>query len=279
MLIFSPCQVNPTPAAAVDQHILQEITSSCDNSDDLATPLSNTTNNGTPENLFSSLATINLPCGWALAKSDNESFKVVYLEESEDCTQDPKITKSVTILGDLTWELRILNQLIKDVNNSPGLEYIKHLQKIDTRTDLFKLLYFVQSVKICCGNPEFSQPVSSTESNRMVGENTVFFSAVVKDTNHEFKVNGVCYKSTLRSKRCGLLVKPQYDRCSECSKQRKYLKVLRDRQHKQSTAETSHFTGISSHVNYRYLSSEGKTERLKTLQQELKFTKLILEIW
>ena len=53
---------------------------------------------------------MDLPCGWALAKTNGNSLRLVYLEESEiDCTQDPKITKSVTILSDLTWELRILN--------------------------------------------------------------------------------------------------------------------------------------------------------------------------
>lgn len=56
---------------------------------------------------------MDLPCGWTLAKTDGNSLRLVYLEESEiDCTQDPKITKSVTILSDFTWELRILNQLI-----------------------------------------------------------------------------------------------------------------------------------------------------------------------
>jgi uncharacterized membrane-anchored protein YhcB (DUF1043 family) len=256
---------------------LQDITSSSNNYNDLARPLRNTTNAiQNFKDLVSSVDTTDLPCGWALAKSDSDSLRIVYLEESENnCTQDPKITKSVTILSDLTWELRILNRVIKDVN-SPGLEYVKkYLQRIKTTTELLKLLIFVQSVKICCGNPEFSQPESTVGSNCMVGENTVFYSSVVKDTNYEFKVNGTCYKSTLRNKNCHLLVKQQYDRCSECSKQRKYLNVLRDRQHKQST-ESSHFTGKSSHVNYRYLTSDGKTEKLRTLQQELKSTKIIL---
>lgn len=71
--------------------------------------------------------TIDLPCGWAIAKSDSDSLRIVYLEETENnCTQDPNITKSVTILSDLTWELRILNRVIKDIN-SPGLEYVKKI--------------------------------------------------------------------------------------------------------------------------------------------------------
>ena len=168
-------------------------------------------------------------------------------------------------------DLRILNQLINDIN-SPGLEHARNLQQIKTKRKLFILLSYVQSLKICCGNLEFSQPELTTGKKHMVGGNNVFCSSVVKYTSHEFKVNGTCYKSTLRNKNCCLLVKQQYDRCSECSLQRKYLNVLKDRERKQST-ENSHFTGKSSHVNYRYLSSEAKTERLRTLQQELKSTK------
>lgn len=156
------------------------------------------------------------------------------------------------------------------------MECAKNLQQIKTKRELLILLSYVQSLKICCGNPEFSQPESTTGNNCMVGGNKVFYSSVVKDTSHEFKVNGTCYKSTLRNKNCRLLVKQQYDRCSECSKHRKYLNVLKNRERKQST-ESSHFTGKSSHVNYRYLSSEAKTERLRTLQQELKSTKRVLE--
>ena len=83
----------------------------------------------------------------------------MYLEKNEnDCTQDPKVTKSVTVLSDLTWELRILNQVIKDVGNSPGFEYVKHLQQIKKTIELLNLLSYVESLKICCGNPDFAQP-------------------------------------------------------------------------------------------------------------------------
>ncbi|CAB4019705.1 Hypothetical predicted protein [Paramuricea clavata] len=112
-------KANPTPPATVDQQILQDITSSSNNYNDLATPLRSTTNAiQNFKDLVSSVDTIDLPCGWALANSDRDSLRIVYLEESENnCTQDPKITKSVTILSDLTWELRILNPAANQDNN------------------------------------------------------------------------------------------------------------------------------------------------------------------
>ena len=92
----------------------------------------------------------------------------MHLEESEiDCTQDPEITKCVTILSDLTWDLRILNQLINDIN-CLGLEHAKNLQQIYTKRKHFMLLSYVLSLKICCGNLEFSQPELTTGKKCMV---------------------------------------------------------------------------------------------------------------
>ena len=73
-----------------------------------------------------------------------------------------------------------------------------------------------------------------------------------------------------------MLITGRYDRCTECSKYRKYLRTVGSRQKKMATYEKNHYTGSNSSVNYRYLSSEGKTERLRSMLKELRTTKQLV---
>ena len=45
---------------------------------------------------------------------------------------------------------------------------------------------------------------------------------------------------------------------------------------KMVTYDKNHYTGSNSSVNYRYLSCEGKTERLRSMQKELRTTKQLI---
>ena len=96
------------------------------------------------------------------------------------------------------------------------------------------------------------------------------------ETNFEVECDGERFDSTIRETKCKLLVGGRYDRCSECVKHRNYLRVVRNRQTKKS-CDNKNYTSSDSHVSYRYLSSEQKTERLQSLHKELKYTKQLLK--
>jgi seryl-tRNA synthetase len=57
-------------------------------------------------------------------------------------------------------------------------------------------------------------------------------------------------------------------------KHRKYLRVIKSRQAKQTSMDQR--TAIDSHVNYRYLSSQEKDDKIKKLHKELTATKRML---
>ena len=68
-------------------------------------------------------------------------------------------------------------------------------------------------------------------------------------------------KVQFEREKCLMLITGRYDRCTECSKYRKYLRTVGSKQKKMATYDKNHYTGSNSSVNYRYLSSELRKNR------------------
>ena len=217
-----------------------------------------------PKDLGCIIHTVGLPSGWTLSTSSDEMLKVVHIKQrKKNPMKDPLITKSITVRRDRTWALRVHDKVIQHFDGKE-LEILTKHAEINSSGEFFEILYTVDSAKVCLGNPDFDE---TTKSKDIINSN--------RETNFEVESNGKIFDRTIRSTKCHLLIGGRYDRCIECSKHRSYLRVLKSRQSKQSDSN-KHHTESNSHVNYRYLSSEEKTERLKTLHKELTATRRLL---
>ena len=216
------------------------------------------------KDLRSIIQTVGLPFGWTLLTSSDEMLKFVHIKQrKKNPMKDPLITKSIIVHEDRTWTLRVHDKIIQHFDGEE-LEILTKYTEIKSSGEFFEILYTVDTAKICLGNPDFEEVPKSDDT---INSN--------RETNFEVESNEKIFESTIRSTKCHLLIGGRYDRCAECSKHRSYLRVLKSRQSKQSDSK-KHYTESNSHVNYRYLSSTEKTERLKTLHKELTATRRLL---
>ena len=119
---------------------------------------------------------------------------------------------------------------------------------------------------ICYGNPDIEIDTACVTSQ-----------SIVKETNVDIETeDGSVYNTTIRSSHCTLLVKTGSIRCKECQKQRGYLRVLKSRQAKGKQCSSKR-TAVDSHVNYRFLSSTEKDEKIRNLHKQLNATKRTLK--
>ena len=77
-------------------------------------------------------------------------------------------------------------------------------------------------------------------------------------------IEGEVYSRTVRTSICELIVEGL--KCEKCTKYRSVLRAMYSRQKKIASSDR---TTTSSHVNYRYLSSTEKNQRMANLHAEL----------
>ena len=82
--------------------------------------------------------------------------------------------------------------------------------------------------------------------------------------------------STIRHVECDMLVESTQARCSQCTNYRKQLHAYLSRQENAASAMIDR-TAPDSHVNYRYLTTQEKHDRLQRLHQLQRSTKLQVE--
>ena len=104
----------------------------------------------------------------------------------------------------------------------------------------------------------------------------IFDISYLTGTHHaEAEVSMLLGISTIRHPECDLLIECSQTRCSQCTKFRKKLQTYLSRQG--STASMTDSTAPDSHVNFRYLSSPEKVQRLQRLHRLQRSTQLQLE--
>ena len=78
--------------------------------------------------------------------------------------------------------------------------------------------------------------------------------------------------STIRHINCEILLPTTVTSCAHCTNHRKSLNAMLSRYH-QKLKSVNPNTGINSHTNYRYLSSNDKNTRIHTLHNALQISK------
>ncbi len=127
------------------------------------------------------------------------------------------------------------------------------------------LLETLDSLKVCIGNPEerFIELCDSHHGHILSPDGSV---AAYKDSYCSVTFEGVPFDSTVRASKCNLIVSGG-SKCDFCRKYRSVLRAMDSRRKKCSPS--SEKTAISSHVNFRYLSTPEKTQRLTNLRAEV----------
>ena len=214
------------------------------------------------------MKTINesIPARWTLSNVNSDRIKAVYLQErKEDDPKDPIVTKSIALKSDMTWSVRVLDKVITEFDIQ-GIRNFKNCQNIKTPENFLQLLHLVDDANICCGNPDIE-----------INQDGVTSQSIIKETNVDIEMeDGSVFNATIRSSQCTMLVKTGSIRCKECQKQRGYLRVLKSRQAKGKQC-TSKRTAVDSHVNYRFLSSTEKDEKIRNLHKQPNATKRTLK--
>ena len=86
-------------------------------------------------------------------------------------------------------------------------------------------------------------------------------------------VNPRLVPATIRHAQCSILVPTTTPRCARCTEYRHSLRSMRAR----STKPPEEETASSSHINYRYLSTPEKLERMKTLHRTNRAARMKIE--
>ena len=214
--------------------------------------------------MISAESSIVLPINWLMSTdaSDLNVFKISQFASSSTSTQPLSISHCLTIHDNLTWTLYVHGTKI-DISSSPALgsDIPVLLQPRAINSFLEKL----DTLHICTGNLEshFVQLCDSHQGKILSPDGSV---AAYKDSYCPVLYEGVSYESTVRSAKCSLVVNVG-SKCDSCRKYRSVLRAMYSRQKRHSP--TSEKTDISSHANYRYLSTPEKNERMANLRAEV----------
>ncbi len=174
---------------------------------------------------------------------------------SEDI--QPRITKSITINSDLTWELFVHSNQVKKCDALVDIPM--KLNKVH----FLRLIASVEKLNVCAGHPEkkFVEFVTNRKGKLLNRKGDI---AATIDEFATVKVNGELHEQTIRSANCQLLVNDQ--KCISCTRYRRTLRVLHSRWSKRESDEVS----SSSHVNNRYLKTPQKLTKLSNMRQRIK---------
>ena len=162
-----------------------------------------------------------------------------------------KVSHSVTVKEDLTWEVCILAHQV-DPNNSL-LSSVP--QQLDT-SSLQRLLVLIEESSVCPGNPDehFIEVMLSRKEHRILHSDGNVAAYV--DDDFDVNINGTTANRTVRTSHCAIIV--QNGVCESCHSYRSTLRSLHSRwTHRKSTP--------SKHTNNRYLSTPEKESKLKNL--------------
>ena len=124
-----------------------------------------------------------------------------------------------------------------------------------------RLVSLIDTLHVCPGNPEihFTTLCNSRNGHIEAADGRV---KAFLDTYYPVRMNGQHYSSTMRTTSCALLVTGT--KCTSCKLYRVVLRALRSK-----TMRCPHATHITSHVNYRYLTTLQLRETMSTLKAEV----------
>lgn len=205
-----------------------------------------------------------LPVNW-LMKTDSNGLilgKIRQIPSSSSTSDQPlSLSHCLTIYENLTWTLYIHGKKV-DVGMCAALESVPVLLQ---PTTVNHLLATLDSLNVCIGSPEehFVELCDSHHGRILSPDGSV---AAYKDTYCAVTSEGVFFDSTVRASKCSMVVSGG-SKCDFCRKYRSVLRAMQSRQKK--CPPSSEKTMTSSHVNYRYLSTPEKIQRMANLRSKV----------
>ena len=168
-----------------------------------------------------------------------------------------EISCCICIEADLTWKAFVYGV---EVPLTPGSVLSNIGDKIISSSSLGNLIAVIDRSNICEGNYEdhFVAIVESRKGTIKSAGSVV--SAYLDQSIPAYASDGSVYTKTVRASSCELI--SDQNKCAKCTAYRKNLRAIHARQQKESTESRSKRVEVSSHTNYRYLSSPEKQARL-----------------
>ena len=176
-------------------------------------------------------------------------------DQSSGSKQPMKVTHSLTIHKDLTWEVFVLGHRVCGAGSC--LCHIPCHLSADSLSNLLRLL---EKSTICPGNPDerFVELLSSRKGHRIESDSGTVRAYI--DDGYDVWLNGRVFSSTVRTASCTILTGG--NRCISCSQYRSHLRSLHSRwvRKRKSPAKKA---------NNRYLSTPQKETKLKMLRERV----------
>lgn len=196
-----------------------------------------------------------LPLNW-LMKTESCAVNLCKISQvpSTSALNPPlALSHCLTINKDFTWGLFIHGKKV-DANTCTALKSVPALLQSNS---VQPLLETVDTLNVCIGNPDnnFVELCGSHKGSILSPDGSV---SAFKDCSIEGQF-------TVRTSKCELLVGGT--KCDYCKKYRSVLCVMCS--HQRKSFSSSERSDVSSHVNYRYLSTPEKSKRMANLRAEL----------
>ena len=204
--------------------------------------------------------------------TDNDKIHIYKIMQNtagpSSSNQPVSVSHCLIINENLTWKLYV-HQKVLHHDNCAALHSFSLFLKPSTVNSFLEKL---DSLRICIGNPDnnFIELCEAQKGRILSPDGSV--SAFV-DSFSTLKCEGESYSSTVRTTKCDMIVTG--NKCKYCKKYRSVLRAMCSR-HKKSPP-SSERSDVSSHTNYRYLSTPEKITRLANLHSKFVQEKRKLE--
>lgn len=207
----------------------------------------------------SSIATLRsslfpLPVDWC-NQTDKKDLIQLFKLSSSVLSQPASVLYCIIVKPDRSWKVFVNGQRVEKKSTSV-LSAIP--DRLLDRSAVMNLIFQLNSAFVCCGLPKAGYIKMAKARKDAVFRNADNAVRATIDSSHPVCVNGETLRSTIRTTDCEVLSNSPL--CVKCRAFRPVLRSSYSRWLRSQSAEISKFT------NDRYLTSEQKETKLKTLQ-------------
>ena len=205
-----------------------------------------------------------LPEGWSVKFESSVDHIDIWKVGCQNSviSQPATVTTCLSIFEDLTWRLYVHGKVV----NILSCIALVHIPVTLNATSTMELLSLIDTLNVCVGNPDpkFIALCEMHGGEFKAADGTL---SSFKDDFSPIKFEGEVYKSTVRSTKCSILTEDI--KCDMCKNYRATLRALCSRQQRTTDDAISKRTEVSSHTNYRYLTTDQCKRRMCNLKEEL----------
>ena len=174
--------------------------------------------------------------------------------------QPVKISHTITVNSDLTWNVFVHNHEVK--SDCSALQTIPQVLDINS---LKKLIELVNKLQICAGHPD-SSFLSFCRAKKGKFTSKDGHEVAHIDSYLPIRLNGQIYPEAIRTTACEILVTGL--KCVSCKNYRRTIRLLYNRWQKRSSDSTG--DSSSCHTNDRYLNTPEKILKINSLRKRVR---------